>query len=164
MNIDDQSSLIKLMAQHQAISRTNSDKGIQNHMVPQGHDGFNSLWSGDAIMHWMFWSTLALVMACCQTAPKHCLNQFWLTINWMLRNKCQRNIKQNKNIWECCLQNDSHYASMHYIHLPQLFHKELLSSARQNLLLVVSISPKILQFFCVRTSQCGECTPFRQWL
>ena len=40
----------------------------------------NSLWAGDAIWRHGTRSTLALVMACCMTAPNHYLNQYWLVI------------------------------------------------------------------------------------
>ena len=39
------------------------------------HSILNSLWPIDAIWHQRNGSTLAPVMACCLTAPSHCLNQ-----------------------------------------------------------------------------------------
>ena len=47
----------------------------------------NSLWPSDAIWRHRSGSTLALVMACCLTAPSHYLNQCWLitsTDQWRL--------------------------------------------------------------------------------
>ena len=41
----------------------------------------NSLWPSDAIWWHRSGSTLAQVMACCLTAPRHYLNQCWLIIN-----------------------------------------------------------------------------------
>ena len=41
---------------------------------------FNSLWPSDAIWRQGSGSTLAQVMACCLTAPSHCLNQCWLIL------------------------------------------------------------------------------------
>ena len=40
----------------------------------------NSLGPSDAIRHWISWSTLVQVMACCLTAPSHYLNQCLLII------------------------------------------------------------------------------------
>ena len=40
----------------------------------------NSLWPSDAIWRQGSRSTLVQAMACCLTAPSHCLNQCWLTI------------------------------------------------------------------------------------
>ena len=40
----------------------------------------NSLWPSDAIWRQGSRSTLVQVMACCLTAPSHCLNQSWLII------------------------------------------------------------------------------------
>ena len=42
---------------------------------------FNSLWPYDAIWWHKAVLTLAHIMACCLSAPSHCLNQSWLTIN-----------------------------------------------------------------------------------
>ena len=44
----------------------------------------NSLGPSDAIWHWISWSTLVQVMACCLTAPSHHLNQCWLIISQVL--------------------------------------------------------------------------------
>ena len=41
----------------------------------------NSLWPTDTIWRHKSGSTLAQVMACCLTAPNHCLNQYWLIIS-----------------------------------------------------------------------------------
>ena len=40
----------------------------------------NPLWPSDVIWRQVFRSTLAQVMACCLTAPRHYLNQCWLMI------------------------------------------------------------------------------------
>ena len=40
-----------------------------------------SLWPNDAIWHLRTWSTLAQVMACCQKAPSHYLDQCWLIVS-----------------------------------------------------------------------------------
>ena len=40
-------------------------------------------------------STLAQVMACCLMAPSHYLNQYWLIVNWILRNELQWNWNQS---------------------------------------------------------------------
>ena len=42
---------------------------------------FNSLWPSGALWRQRSGSTLAQVMACCLTAPSHCLNQCWLIIS-----------------------------------------------------------------------------------
>ena len=42
---------------------------------------FNSLWPNDTIWWQGSGSTLAQVMACCLTAPRHYLNQCWFTIS-----------------------------------------------------------------------------------
>ena len=44
----------------------------------------NSLGPSEAIWQWRSWSTLVQVMACCLTAPSHCLNQCWLIISKVL--------------------------------------------------------------------------------
>ena len=44
----------------------------------------NSLGPSDAIWHWISWSTLVQVMACCLTAPSHYMNQCWLIISKVL--------------------------------------------------------------------------------
>ena len=41
----------------------------------------NSLWPSEVIWQKRSWSILAQVMACCLTAPSHCLNQCWLIIS-----------------------------------------------------------------------------------
>ena len=43
-------------------------------------DFINSLWPCDAIWPHRSGSILTMVMACCLTAPSHCLNQCWLII------------------------------------------------------------------------------------
>ena len=43
--------------------------------------GINSLWPSDAIWRQKSGSTLARVMACCLTAPRHYLNQCWLILS-----------------------------------------------------------------------------------
>ena len=45
---------------------------------------FNSLWPGDATWQHRSQSTLAQVMACCLTAPSHCLNQSCLPLGEVL--------------------------------------------------------------------------------
>ena len=46
--------------------------------------------------HWFRW----WLVAC--SAPSHCRNQCWLTVNYILKNKLQRNLNQNtKLIREC---------------------------------------------------------------
>ena len=50
----------------------------------KGLHSFNWLWPNDAIWRQRSGSTLAQVMACCLTAPSHCLNQCWLIISKVL--------------------------------------------------------------------------------
>ena len=67
----------------------------------------NPLWPSDAIWHWISWSTLVQVMACCLTTPSHYLNQCWLTINKIPRHSFQGNIKfdtQKISIPKICLK------------------------------------------------------------
>ena len=40
-----------------------------------------TLWPNNTIWQHRTWSTLAQVMACCQTAPSHYLNQSWIIIS-----------------------------------------------------------------------------------
>ena len=51
----------------------------------------NSLGPSDAIWRQRSGSTLAQVMACCLTAPSHCLNQCWLIISEVQRHSPGRN-------------------------------------------------------------------------
>ena len=51
----------------------------------------NSLWPSDAIWRQRSGSTLAQVMACCLTAPSHCLNQCWLIISKVLWHSSEGN-------------------------------------------------------------------------
>ena len=57
--------------------------------------------------HWSL-STLVQVIACCLMVPSHYLNQYWLLINWTLRNKILWNENPNAIIyiltWKCCQQ------------------------------------------------------------
>ena len=60
-----------------------------------GLDSFNSLWPSDAKCRYRSGSTLAQVMACCQRAPSHYLNQRWLTINEIFWHSFQVNFYLN---------------------------------------------------------------------
>ena len=50
-------------------------------MITEHLQWVNSLWPSDALRWHKFGSALAQVMACCLMAPRHNLNQCWLTSN-----------------------------------------------------------------------------------
>ena len=56
---------------------------------------FNSLGPSEAIWWHRSGSTLAQVMACCLTAPSHCLNQRWLMISEVLWHSTDSNFTEN---------------------------------------------------------------------
>ena len=58
----------------------------------------NSLWPSDAIWRERSGSTLAQVMACCLTAPRHYLNQCWIIADWTFKNKILLNFNQNTQV------------------------------------------------------------------
>ena len=51
-----------------------------NGKISFGHHTVNSPWPGDAIWRHRSKSILVQVMACCLTAPSHCLHQCWLIV------------------------------------------------------------------------------------
>ena len=64
---------------------------------------------------WGMWrhrpgSTLAQVIACFMTAPKHCLNQCWRTINYVLCHSHESNLMGNAR--EINLQNELEYCTL----------------------------------------------------
>ena len=65
---------------------------------------FNSLWPSGTIWHRRYLSMLLQVMACCLTAPSHCLKQCWLPILW---HSFQGNVylKYSRYQSPCCVWN-----------------------------------------------------------
>ena len=59
----------------------------------------NSLWPSDAIWRLRSGSTLAQVMACCLTAPSHCLNQCWLTMNMVQCHSYEGSFRRYPSHW-----------------------------------------------------------------
>ena len=55
----------------------------------------NKSWMhNDVIWRHTFWPTLNRVMSRCQMVPSHYLNQCWVIVYWVLRNKLQWNLNQ----------------------------------------------------------------------
>ena len=66
------------------------------------NETFNSLWPNDAICQLRFWSTLALVMECCLTAPRHYLSQCWLLTGEVPLHSPKSNFTTNAEIIILC--------------------------------------------------------------
>ena len=58
--------------------------GLNTRSINSPTDPFNSLWPSDTIWQHRYESTLVQILACCQTAPNHYLNQCWLIISEVL--------------------------------------------------------------------------------
>ena len=67
-------------------------------LTQQIWEGFNPLWPSDTIWRCRSGSTLALVMACCLTAPSHYQNQCWLIISHVLWHSSEGIIMGNLKI------------------------------------------------------------------
>ena len=57
------------------------------------------LWPSDAIWRHRSGSALVQAMACCLTAPNHCLNHCWLLISQVLWHSPESNFTVNAQVW-----------------------------------------------------------------
>ena len=91
-------ALVQIMACHRPGKKRLSELmmfSLLTHICITWPQWDNMLRMDDAQVPQWTWSSLVQIMVCCLPVPSHNLNQWWLIVDWTLKNKLQWDLNQS---------------------------------------------------------------------